>query len=71
MKKMATVNRAEFFRQRIPKYKKDAVLFAKEVLQFTPDDWQRDVLTDLSQHDRVTVRSGQGVGKTGVDAIGA
>ena len=71
MKKMATVNRAEFFRQRIPKYKKDAVLFAKEVLQFTPDDWQRDVLTDLSQHDRVTVRSGQGVGKTGVEAIAA
>ena len=68
---MATVNRAEFFRQRIPKYKKDAVLFAKEVLQFTPDDWQRDVLTDLSQHDRVTVRSGQGVGKTGVEAIAA
>ena len=64
-------NRAKFFRDRIPKYRASATLFAREVLKFTPDDWQRDVLDDLSQHNRVTVRSGQGVGKTGVEAIAA
>lgn len=69
---MATTNkRAAFFKQRLPLYQKDAVLFAKEVLQFKPDEWQQDVLRDLSSYNRVTVRSGQGVGKTGVEAITA
>ena len=64
-------NRAKFFRDRIPKYRASATLFAEEVLKFTPDDWQRAVLEDLSNHNRVTVRSGQGVGKTGCEAIAA
>ena len=62
-------NRAKFFKERIPRYRADAALFAKEVLKFSPDEWQHEVLEDLSRHDRVTVRSGQGVGKTGVEAI--
>jgi hypothetical protein len=65
------VERIAFFRQRIPEYKKNAAFYAEEVLRFTPDGWQRKVLEDLSLHDRVTVRSGQGVGKTGVEAIAA
>lgn len=63
------MNRIDFFKDRIPKYRKDPVLFAKEVLKFEPDDWQREVLLDLANSRRVTVRSGQGVGKTGVEAI--
>ncbi len=63
--------RAAFFKERGPQYRDDAVLFAEEVLKFTPDAWQADVLRDLSSSDRVTVRSGQGVGKTGVEAIAA
>lgn len=63
--------RAAFFKERVPQYRDDAVLFAEEVLKFTPDAWQADVLRDLSSSDRVTVRSGQGVGKTGVEAIAA
>lgn len=64
-------NRAEFFKKKVPLYRKSAVLFAEEVLRFTPDDWQKRVLDDLSSCNRVTVRSGQGVGKTGVEAIAA
>lgn len=65
------VKRRSFFQKRIPLYQKDPVLFAKEVCSFIPDEWQRDVLMDLATSKRVSVRSGHGVGKTGVEAISA
>lgn len=71
MKKMKNnpTSRREFFRKRIPEYRKNIELFAKEVLSFIPDDWQREVFKDIVEHNRVTVKSGQGVGKTGVEAV--
>jgi len=63
------MNRQEFFKKRIPLYRDDPVLFSREVLQFEPDDWQIKVLEDLARHTKVSVRSGQGVGKTGVEAV--
>ena len=62
------VSRREFFRERIPRYKADPVFFFREVLQFEPDPWQIKVARDVAEHPRVTVRSGQGVGKTGLEA---
>lgn len=50
-------------------YWDDPVAFAEDVLQFTPDEWQRNVLNDLANNPLVSVRSGQGVGKTGLEAI--
>lgn len=67
----AKISRTDFFRKKLPAYRNSALLFAEEVLRFSPDDWQRRVLNDLSGYDRVTVRSGQGVGKTGVEAVAA
>lgn len=61
--------RREFFAQRIPLYQKDPVFFAQEVLLFDPDDWQKEALMDLVQHPKVAVKSGQGVGKTGMEAV--
>lgn len=58
-----------FFKNRIPIYQKDPVLFAKEVCNFVPDEWQEKVLNDLAKHDKVSVRSGHGVGKSCVEAI--
>lgn len=52
-------------------YWDDPVAFAEDILNFTPDKWQRAVLTNLANHPYVSVRSGQGVGKTGVEAISA
>lgn len=63
------LTRREVFTRRIPKYRRNPILFAKEVLNFTPDEWQRPVLNDLAEFPRVTVRSGQGVGKTGLEAV--
>lgn len=58
-----------FFQKRIPMYREDIVLYAKEVLLFSPDPWQVEVLKDIAKHNKVTVKSGQGVGKTGIEAV--
>lgn len=58
----------EFLEQSIPLWKADPVLFMREVLEFEPDDWQKDVAKELRDYPRVSVKSGQGVGKTGVEA---
>lgn len=69
MKKNKSTSRKEFFKKRIPEYRKDIALFAKEVLKFTPDDWQKAVFKDVVEHNRITVKSGQGVGKTSTEAV--
>jgi hypothetical protein len=61
--------RKRFFRQRVPQYRKDPVLFAREALHFEPDTWQKEALADLAQCPKVAVKSGQGVGKTGMEAV--
>lgn len=50
-------------------YWDDPVAFAEDILKFSPDDWQKDVLNDVANHRFVSVRSGQGVGKTSLEAI--
>lgn len=59
------------FRGKQKAYQADPVLFANEVVGYTPDDWQADTLRDLADPEcrRVSVRSGQGVGKTATEAI--
>lgn len=49
-------------------YWDDPVAFAEDMMGFDPDDWQRDVMMDVAHHPRTSVRSGQGVGKTGLEA---
>lgn len=58
----------EFLDESIPLWRADPVLFMREVLLFEPDDWQIDVAYDLRDYPRVSVKSGQGVGKTGEEA---
>ena len=58
-----------FFVKRIPLYKKDVALFAREMLKFEPDPWQEDVLVDISKYNKISVKSGQGVGKTSIEAV--
>ncbi|MGG3803154.1 terminase B [Metabacillus fastidiosus] len=50
-------------------YWDDPVAFAEDMLDFYPDEWQRNVLNDLAGNPRVSIRSGQGVGKTGLEAV--
>lgn len=61
--------RRQLFNQRIPLYKKDIALFAREQLKFEPDDWQEALFRDVVTDNRITVKSGQGVGKTGCESV--
>lgn len=61
--------RQKFFNERIPKYRENPVLYAKEVLRFEPDEWQKEVLADLAESPKVAIKSGQGVGKTSIEAV--
>lgn len=61
--------RKKFFKKRVPLYRKDPVLYAREILRFQPDEWQESALMDLAENPKVTIRSGQGVGKTGLEAV--
>ncbi|MBU5673232.1 AAA family ATPase [Paenibacillus brevis] len=49
-------------------YWDDPIAFAEDMLGLDPDEWQREVMMDVAQYPLTSVRSGQGVGKTGVEA---
>lgn len=69
MNKNSRTLRKRFFQKRIPEYRKNPVLFAKEVLLFEPDKWQKVALVDLAENPKVAIKSGQGVGKTSLEAV--
>ena len=66
---MIALNRQDFITERIKLYRKNPVLFANEVVCFVPDEWQSGVLMDVATAPKVSVRSGQGVGKTSIEAV--
>lgn len=49
-------------------YWDDPVAFSEDMLRFIPDEWQKAAMMDVALHPRTSVRSGQGVGKTGFEA---
>ena len=69
MSKNSRALRQRFFREKIPVYRKNPVAFAREVLLFEPDEWQRVALMDLASNPKVAIKSGQGVGKTSLEAV--
>lgn len=50
--------------QTLLKLRKDPVLFVEKILGATPQRWQREALQSVVEHDRITVKSGHGVGKS-------
>ena len=69
MDKSSRVLRKKFFQKKISIYRKNPVLFAREVLLFEPDEWQKKASMDLADNPKVAIKSGQGVGKTGLEAV--
>lgn len=61
----------KLFRTKQQTYRQDPVLFARDVIGYEPDTWQADTLRDIADPAcrRVSVRSGQGVGKTATEAV--
>lgn len=58
----------EFLDESIPMWKANPVQYFEEVLTFHPDEWQAEAAMDLATSPRVSIKSGQGVGKTGFEA---
>ena len=48
--------------------KNNPLLFVIDVLGAIPEPWQAEVLEAVGRHDRVSIRSGHGVGKTTLEA---
>ena len=69
MKTKSAGFRRKFFKERVPIYRSNPVIFAREVLMFEPDEWQNETLQDLAGAPKVAIKSGQGVGKTSMEAV--
>lgn len=50
-------------------WRKNPVIFARQVLKFEPDEWQIKTLNHIRDSPFVAVASGQGVGKTSLEAV--
>ena len=59
---------SDFLDESIPMWQDDPVIYFREVLTFEPDKWQAEAARDLAHHPKVSIKSGQGVGKTGLEA---
>ena len=59
---------SDFLDDSIPLWRDDPVMFFREVLNFEPDEWQAEAAEDLAHSPKVSIKSGQGVGKTGLEA---
>lgn len=60
---------ADFFKNKLPLYRRSPEFFAREVCGFEPDEWQKKVFSYIADYPKVSVRSGQGVGKTCCEAV--
>lgn len=66
---MDSETRRKLFAQSRDRFRTNPNDFVRRVLGFEPDGWQERVLKDLANDTRVAVKSGQGVGKTGIEAV--
>lgn len=63
--------RLDFFKRKILLWRKNPIVFFKEVLKFEPDDWQELAAHYIRDCNKISIKSGQGVGKTAFEsAIG-
>lgn len=51
-------------KSKLIQYRNDPVAFVTEVIGLTPDTWQAEALNAIVKHDKVSIRSGHGVGKS-------
>lgn len=59
---------SRFLDEMLPVWIASPIDFCRDVLLFEPDAWQMKALEHIRDSPRVAVKSGQGVGKTGVEA---
>lgn len=54
---------------KLSEWRRDPILFVREVFGVEPDEWQKDVLSAFAKHQRVATKACKGPGKTAVDAM--
>ena len=59
----------EILNRKIKRWRKDIALFAWDNFRFVPDDWQKEAFKRVERSKRISIKSGQGVGKTAATAI--
>ena len=70
MKKSRKKNKyVAFFKRRVALWRNDIALFAWDNFRFVPDEWQAEGFKKVQRSKRVSIKSGQGVGKTAWSAI--
>lgn len=65
------LNYKKIFKERVSVWRKDIAAFAWDNFKFIPDEWQKDAfhLIEKAETKRISIKSGQGVGKTAFSAI--
>lgn len=70
---MITTNKKKRYKEIFQKkkliWRNDIKTFAWDNFKFVPDEWQEELFRNIQSKPRVAVKSGQGVGKTGAEAI--
>ena len=69
MKKSRKNKYVAFFNRRVALWRNDIALFAWDNFRFVPDEWQAEGFKKVQRSKRVSIKSGQGVGKTAWSAI--
>jgi phage terminase large subunit len=55
--------RFEAFKKRIPVYRKDPVMYCKEVIGFVPDEWQEAVFLIIPTECKLKLKKGKNLMK--------
>lgn len=69
MKKTRKNKYIAFFKRRVVLWRNDIALFAWDNFRFVPDGWQSKAFKKVQRSKRISIKSGQGVGKTAATAI--
>ena len=59
----------EILNRKVKLWRKSIALFAWDNFRFVPDDWQKEAFKRVERSKRISIKSGQGVGKTAATAI--
>lgn len=63
------MTRHEILKKKAIEWRNNIETFAWDNFKFIPDDWQKEMFENIRTKPRTAIKSGQGVGKTGGEAI--
>lgn len=64
-----TPKQKQILKKKAKVWRKSIKTFAWDMFRFVPDEWQENTFKNVENTPRTAIKSGQGVGKTGVEAV--